>query len=130
VIKTFFFKNSKKTWLGKVGTNKKWLVILISKHLVAVNLCGLQAKEPDFHVSDLKTYTIHAFFGPIGRFKNIYNTCFFWAETNERWPAKIAAGMLTPGKWGPLKFTLPPHGLPLTLITHFSAFPASNQMVS
>jgi hypothetical protein len=29
---------------------------------------------------------------------------------------------------GHLKFTLPPHGLPLTLITNVSAFPASYRM--
>jgi hypothetical protein len=31
---------------------------------------------------------------------------------------------------GHLKFTLPPHGLSLTLITHISSFPATNRMVS
>jgi hypothetical protein len=32
-----FFKNSKRTWLSKVWTNKKWLETLISEPLVAVD---------------------------------------------------------------------------------------------
>jgi hypothetical protein len=50
LIKLFFLKNSKRTWLRKVWTNKKWLETLISKHP-----CGLQAKNPDFHVSTMKS---------------------------------------------------------------------------
>jgi hypothetical protein len=38
LIKTIFFKNSKRTWLGKVWTKKKW-------------------KKPDFHVSTVKSRT-------------------------------------------------------------------------
>jgi hypothetical protein len=53
--KLIFFKNSKRTWLGKASTNKKWPETLISEHLVAVNPCGLQAKKPDFHVSTVKS---------------------------------------------------------------------------
>jgi hypothetical protein len=65
---------------------------------------------------------IHAFFVP-EPMRDVY------LDFRLPWPAKIAAGMLTPGKWrdgGHLKFTLPPHGLPLTLITHNLGFPASN----
>jgi hypothetical protein len=46
------------------------------------------------------------------------------------WPAKIAAGMLTPGKWWPFEIYSPPHGLLLSLITQILAFPASKRMVS
>jgi hypothetical protein len=51
----FFFKNSKRTWLKKARTNKKWPETLISEHLVAVNPCGPQAKKSEFHVSTVKS---------------------------------------------------------------------------
>jgi hypothetical protein len=69
--------------------------------------------------ADLKKYTF--FFGP-GPMGDVY------LDFRLPWPAKIASGMLTPGKWWPFEiyFTTT---MPLTLITHISAFPASNRMV-
>jgi hypothetical protein len=43
--KTIFFKYSKRPWLRKVWTNKKWWPWIL----------WLQAKKPDFHVSTVKS---------------------------------------------------------------------------
>jgi hypothetical protein len=42
---------------------------------------------------------MHAFFGP-GPMRDVY------LDFRLTWPAKIAAGMLTPGKWWPIEIYL------------------------
>jgi hypothetical protein len=74
------------------------------------------------HIPYVSSKNIHDFFGP-GLMRDVY------LDFRLPFPAKIAAGMLTLGKWWPFK-TLPPHGLPLTLITQTSTFPGSNRIVS
>jgi hypothetical protein len=50
LIKIIFYKNSKRIWLKKIQSNKKWSITLISKQLVALNLGGLK-REKKFQVT-------------------------------------------------------------------------------
>jgi hypothetical protein len=112
--KTIFFKNSRRTWLGKVWTNKKWPETLISEHLVAVNPCGLRVNYVStvksrnnqiwiflFDGFNLAHSSSHSTFEVFGT-RILVSKCsqssdfgqlwgrfkrisfFFWAETNER----------------------------------------------
>jgi hypothetical protein len=67
----------------------------------------------------------YAFFGP-GPMGGVY------LDFRLPCPAKIAVGLLTLRKWRPFENYLPPHKMPssLIMITHISAFPASNRMIS
>jgi hypothetical protein len=68
----------------------------------------------------LKNYML--FLGP-GPMKDVY------LDFRLPWPAKIAAGMLTPGKWRPFEIYLTTTRTSLNFDhTYISAFPVSNRM--
>ena len=55
LIKINFFQNSKRTWFWKVWTNRKWPNVKTFEYLLAVNPCGLQAKNSNFHRPTVKS---------------------------------------------------------------------------
>jgi hypothetical protein len=81
LIKIKFFKNPKTTRSRKVWINRKLLGTLTFEHLLAVNPCGLQAKNLIFHMVTFLS-VVHRDLPQAGDRKTISLAVFCWFKSS------------------------------------------------